>query len=68
MAGVTLTADWYMRYRLGQCIGRNIATVVTGRALSGRPSMIHLRRFEGYKIVVAGVALGCGRDMRCRFC
>lgn len=30
--------------------------------------MIHLRRFEGYKIVVAGVALGRSWYMRCRFC
>jgi hypothetical protein len=63
VAGVTLTAGWYMRHRLSQCIGPNIAAVVAGRTLGRHSCMTHLRRLEGYKIIVAGVALGCGRDM-----
>jgi len=66
VTGVTLAGDRNVVHRFAQGIGKAEGTAMTGRTLSRRPTVVHPRRLETDKVVVATVALRTARDMRGR--
>jgi len=66
VAGVALAGDRNVVHRFAQGIGKAVGTTMTGRTLPRRPTVVHPRRLETDKVVVATVALRAARNMRAR--
>ena len=71
VTAIALRSGWNVRHRLAQRIHRHISTSVAGRAVRrsqwpGRTGVAHLGGPEGGVVFVAGIALCCRRNVRCR--
>jgi len=66
MAGIAFRTDRDMAGRLGLGVLGQVAAVMATRTLAVEAAVVHPGRLEGGEVIVTGIALAAGRDVRCR--